>query len=420
MTYVEQLAAPARDSGRGRHAERPVGWAAVLRLPYTARLLGGTLMGRLPLGMAPVVLLLAVRAQSGSTAAGAALAAAYGLAVAAGQPLVGRLVDRVGQTAPTIVCAVLSATAFGALAVGGTTDPALACAGAVLAGVTAPSLEANLRTLWPLVVPTGRHLRAAYTLDSGSQELVYVAGPLLATVLTAAFGPAAALAVTGLLGLGGSLTVILAAPSRTWRPAPMRRPSLLGALRPRGMRMLLTALVAVGTALGALNVGAVTAGTQFGAGWLSGALPAAMSLGALGGSALFASLPSTAAAGTQLQFCAAAFALAWCPLALAEGPWTALACAALPGLLFGPLLTCCYQAIDLMAAPGTVTESYSWLVASFGIGTAAGTGLAGPLGGPLALPAAAAALALVLLLPMRGLLRRARPVAAAADYEAAL
>lgn len=91
-----------------------VGWPTVLRQRHCTRLLGATLLGRLPLGMAPVVLLLAARDQGGSYTWGAVLAGVFGLAVAAGQPLLGRIVDRMGQRVPIVVGALVSAAAFAA------------------------------------------------------------------------------------------------------------------------------------------------------------------------------------------------------------------------------------------------------------------------------------------------------------------
>ncbi|MFJ6636257.1 MFS transporter [Streptomyces sp. NPDC091376] len=376
---------------------KAVGWLTVLRLPYCGRSLSGTLVGRLPLGMAPVALLLAVEAEDGSLAYGAALAAAFGLAVAAGQPLLGRFVDRAGQTVPLVVGAVISALALASIAVVGTGEPHLALTAALLAGLAAPPLEAALRSLWVQLVPTPSHLRAAYALDSGSQELVYVAGPLLATCITAWAGPTVALAATAALGLTGALTVAAGAPSRAWRPRPDSRGGLLGALRPPTLRLLLLALAAVGASLGALHVAALATADRYDASWLAGAMPAALSIGALIGSAIYTLRPWHACLGAQLILTGAGFTLTWLPLCLDPPPLIGLALVLLPGLFFGPLLTAAYLAIGAVARPGMVTESYSWLVSAFGVGTAAGTALAGPWGGSWIVPAVTAAIALGLL-----------------------
>jgi MFS family permease len=360
-------------------------------------LLGATLLGRLPLGAAPVALLLAVRDQGGSYTWGAALAAAFGIAVAGGQPMLGRLVDRIGQRVPTLTGASLSATGLVVVAVTGTGRPIVQLTAAIVAGGAAPALEGSLRALWPTVVPSASHLRAAYALDSGSQELVYVAGPLLATAMTALAGPTTALVTTGLLGLAGAAILASSAPSRAWRPTRTRTVGILGALRPAGLRILLLALVAIGAALGALTVAALATAERYEVSWLSGALPAALSIGALIGCAVYTAIPWRATLGAQLVLTGAGFAAGWLPLCLDPGPYASLALTVVPGTFFGALLVSAYQAIDVLARPGMVTESYGWLVSAFGVGTALGTASAGPWHGSLFVPATAAATALALL-----------------------
>lgn len=412
MTLLSPAPAPTPTPVRKRRAAS-VGWLAVLRLPHCARLLGGTLIGRIPLGMAPVALLLSVQAQGGSLSYGAVLAGAFGLAVAAGQPLLGRFADRAGQTVPIVVGALLSALALVVLAVVGTSRPQLAVTAAIIAGLAAPPLEAALRALWAEIVPAPAHLRAAYALDSGSQELVYVAGPLLATSIAAWGSPALALAAAALLGLVGALVVALSAPSWAWRPRFEQRGGVLGALRSADLRLLLLALVAVGASLGALSVAALAAADRHDASWLSGGMPAALSVGALLGSAVYSVRAWPTPLGRQLTLTAAGFACAWLPLCLDPPPLVALGLVLLPGLFFGPLLTSAYLVIDVVSRPGMVTESYGWLVSAFGIGTAAGTALAGPGNGSWVLPTAAAAVALGLLHVVRNRLdRRSIPTTA--------
>lgn len=374
-------------------------WGAVLRLPFAARLLMGTLAGRLPLGMVPLAALVTARCEGHSYGVGAALASLYGLSVAAGQPLLGRLVDQYGQPRVLMGSAVTSATALLALAVKGTAELPLAFVAVLLAGLTAPPLEGALRALWPVLAPTSRHLRAALALDSGTQELVYVAGPLSATALAALGLHEFVFVSAALLVTGGASTVALSPPSRMWRPLPARR-SWLGALRSGGLRMLLLVLIAVGAALGALTVASMAAGDRHDAPWLSGALPAAVSVGALLGTAAWTALPLPVPLGQQLLLSITVFATAWLPLCFDPAPFLALVLAVLPGMAFGALLTCGYQAVSTLALPGTLVESYGWLVAAFGLGQALGTAAAGPLTGSWLLPTTAAVLALLFAAPV--------------------
>ncbi|MDX3020136.1 MFS transporter [Streptomyces acidiscabies] len=400
MSVVETHPAPIERSAPASPPERrTVHWGAVLRLPYAARLLAATLVSRLPLGMTPVALLMAARANGHGYGAGAALASLYGLAVAAGQPLLGRLVDRRGQSPTLLGGSILSAAALLVLAAVETTNLLIAATAVAVAGVTAPPSEGVLRAMWPALAPTPQHLRAALALDSGCQELVYVAGPLAAAAAVSAAPPGLAFALAAGLGLVGALVVAASPPSRTWRPAPVRR-GPLGALRSHGMRWLVLVLTAVGATLGELSVAALTAGERHTAEWLAGALPAGVSVGALLGTAVWTALPLPVSLGRQLALSSALFAAAWVPLCLDPPPYAALVLATLPGAVFGALLTCAYQVVTELAPPGTLVEAYGWLIASFGLGQALGTAAAGLLAGPWILPAATAAPVLALCVPV--------------------
>jgi hypothetical protein len=59
------------------------------------------------------------------------------------------------------------------------------------------------------------NLRRAYSLDAGSQELVFVGGPLIVAVVAS---PEAALVAAGLLCLAGTATLSATPASRAWRP----------------------------------------------------------------------------------------------------------------------------------------------------------------------------------------------------------
>ncbi|HEY6710571.1 MAG TPA: MFS transporter, partial [Actinomycetota bacterium] len=88
-------------------------------MPSVTRLLLSAVVGRMPTGMAGLAIVLLVRDAGGSYAAAGMVAGAYSAALAVTSPLLGRLVDRVGQTRVLAGCAVASALSFGALATAG-------------------------------------------------------------------------------------------------------------------------------------------------------------------------------------------------------------------------------------------------------------------------------------------------------------
>src|SRR5215471_10945381 len=123
-----------------------------LRTPYAVRLLAGTLLGRLPNGMAVLAVLLFVREHGGGYALGGLLTAGYVIALAVGQPLLGRIMDKRGQPGVLIPSAILSGVGFALPAVTGLHPLPVTFSAVLLAGFATPPLEAGLRALWPAVL----------------------------------------------------------------------------------------------------------------------------------------------------------------------------------------------------------------------------------------------------------------------------
>ncbi|WP_235023870.1 MFS transporter [Streptomyces sp. WAC05374] len=380
----------------------------MLGSPYVARLLGGTLTGRLPNGMAPVAVLLWATATGGSIAFGGLLSALYGLSSALSQPVKGRLMDRRGQTAVHLPAAVLNSVLLVALpVVGRQVSPALATAVVVAAGLTTPPLEAGLRALWPSVLPNPRLRHAALALDTGTQGLLYIVGPLLAAALASAHSPSLALAVTAALGLVGTATVASAPPSRRWRPAqPTSTDGGAGRrLVSPGLVLLFVSLTGIGFAIGSMNVWSIAMAEHHDEDMLSGILPAAFSTGSFLGGLVYGRRTWTSTTTDRMITAGAAFLAGWLPLLALLGPYAAACAVIVPGAFLTVVVACAYVTTDALTAAARTSEAYAWLILSIGAGQSAGTALAGRLAehpfASAALPAAGAAFALTVLLAAR-------------------
>ncbi|WP_432137200.1 MFS transporter [Streptomyces sp. bgisy154] len=361
----------------------------VLRVPHAARLLISTLMGRLPSGMAPLAIVLTGPDDRGYGSAGM-LAAVYLLANAAGGPPLGRLIDRLGQTRVLTVSALVAGAGFALILV----DDAQML-GAVVAGLSRPPLDATLRCLWKPLMPSREHERVALSLDAATQELIYIAGPLLAAAVAWATSAQWALLATAAVGLSGTLLVVTSPPSRAWRPTP-RTADWLGPLRAVGLRRLYAAMVCAGVPMGAIVPVAVQTADRWQAPGLAGALPAVVSVGAAIGGLVYGTRSWPGSASGHLTVLCAVWAAGWLPLLAATGPATAVAAGLLPGAAMAPLLSAAYLITGHLAPDGTTTEAGALLVAALDIGCAVGTAAAGTDLGLLLLPAGGTAAFLLL------------------------
>ncbi|GGV14850.1 MFS transporter [Streptomyces litmocidini] len=353
------------------------GYLDILRAPHAARLLAGTLVGRLPNGTGPIAMTLFVRDLGGSYTLAGGLIAAYGVSNAVGQPLLGRAVDLKGQPRVQLPAAVLSALGMALFALTGIGHLALAYAAVVVAGLFTPPLEGGLRALWPSVLGREDRVHRAYALDAVAQEVMFTVGPLLVTLLVALWSPAAALLVINVLGILGALAVVLSEPSRAWRSAP-REAHWLGALRSPGLLALLGSFFFVGLALGSITVAAVAYADDRGAPSVYGWLMAALGLGALAGGVLYGARRWAGAPERRLRVLVALLALCYLPLMLTPGPVAMTGLSVLSGFFLAPVLACAFIVVDRHAPRGTVTEAFSWLVTTFGVGAALGSAVAGP------------------------------------------
>ncbi|MGA5899812.1 MFS transporter [Streptomyces venetus] len=385
------------------------GYLEILRARHAARLLVGTLVGRLPCATAPIAIVLYVRAEGGTYSLAGALAAVYGVANAVGQPVLGRLVDQRGQPRVQLPAAVLSALAMAVFAFGGIGSLPLAYGAVAAAGVFTPPLEGGLRALWPSVLRKEDQVHTAYAMDAVAQEVMFTVGPLLVTLCVSLWSAQAALLVLNLVGVLGALSVVVSPPSRAWRSAP-REAHWLGALRSSGLLALLAAFLFVGMALGSITVASVPYADEHGGDAVYGWLMAALGFGALVGGTVYGARQWAGDPARRLQVLVGLLVVCYLPLMLMPDAVPMVALTALAGVFLAPAIACAFVLVDRHAPRGTVTEAFSWLVTTFTVGHSVGTGVAGPVveaGGALwgfAVPGVAGGVSLLVLTATRRVL----------------
>lgn len=344
----------------------------VLRAPQVARLLGASLLGRVPLGAAPVALLLFARERWTIGAAGL-LVGVYTVGLAVGAPVLARVADRWRQPPVMWAAAGLSTLGFAALAALDL-PLGLAVVAAVLAGAGAPPFEAGLRVLWRGLLPE-EQVHTAYTLDIAVQELIFIGGPLVAVTAVAAGGPEAGLWATAALQLAGTIWFTTTPAVRTWRGEEAER-HWAGPLRSVPLRVLLAAVVLVGGGVGTLPVAVTRYAESIGDRSWTGWLLAANATGALVGGLVNTrvNLPAR-----HLPWMAAALAAGYAPLMLAPPVALMLVLATLSGVCLPPLLAGTFLTVDRIAPTGTAAEAFAWVSTAFTSGAALGAAIDGAI-----------------------------------------
>src|SRR4051812_12237786 len=206
--------------------------------------------------MLSIALLVHTQRLTGSFAAAGVVTGVYAVALGAGGPLLGGLVDRRGQTAGLLWSATAGAVLLGVIAAlrPGVPVAGLARLGAML-GPGSPPGGACLRALLPRVLADPSAVRHAYAVDASASELTWIFGPPLALGIGALWSTGAALGLAGLV-LAGATAAFAAQPaSRGWRPERNSQRPRGGALRTPAMRTLVGVLLTVGVLFGAVEVG---------------------------------------------------------------------------------------------------------------------------------------------------------------------
>ena len=255
----------------------------VLARPGALAFSSAGVLARLPMSMVGIALVLGVSEVYESYGLAGQIIAVYVIVHSVSAPLLARLVDRHGQARvmqPAIrVAAAGLAGMVVALAAGA--HPAWLFACAVVAGASIGSVGALVHARWTYVLRDPGAIHTAYSLESALDELVFIVGPVIATVLATGVGPTAGLWLpTVAVLLGGTLLLR----QRTTEPPVVRRDA--GAhhgtvLRSGGMVVLTLVFAATGSIFGATDVATVAFTEEHGAKSAAGGVLAIFALGSM-------------------------------------------------------------------------------------------------------------------------------------------
>lgn len=353
-------------------------------------------VGRLPIGVTGLAILLLVQMSSGSFARGGAAAGCYVAGLALMAPALGRAIDRTGPARILLACAVLFPAALVALvAAVAHGASALALLFAAAAGATFPPITVCVRTFFRRRLKVEALLSTAYSAESVLIELIFILGPVLVAMFVAYSSPSMAVYFAAACALVGTMLFLRSPALREWHIEARTTSSLLGPLAEPQFPRLVALVLCFAAAFGFLEIGIIAYATEIGDAALAGVLLGVMSAGSALGGLAYGSRSWHFPLARQFAAALAVMGLGLAVLALRWSPWTFAAWCVLAGVAMAPALIIQSMLAARIARAEHATEAFTWttsaLLAGVGIGLAAGGALLEFFSARSALAAGAAA-----------------------------
>jgi MFS family permease len=353
-------------------------YRTIFRLPGSAAFCAASFVMRMPIAIYPLGIVLIISARDGRYGFAGVLSACYVFGNALGTPLLSVLVDRYGQRRLILPCGAVHAGAVVTLAVMLRTGASdwLRVIPAIVLGFTYLSVASLVRARWSNLLDGRPELATALSIESVLDEVIFVAGPLVATVLATQADPVLVLYLGVALVAGGSLW--LAALHATEPPPHPRgdvRPG--SALRSRGMLMLTIATVAMGAVFASAEVSMVAYCGQHGDRALSGLVLAAIATGSAVSGVVYGAFDWRSDVLRRFRLQTIAFAVLPVVLLAATSVPVLAVCGFVLGLGIAPALITTFGLIQQIVPARAITEGLSWVSTGLNVGYGAGAALVG-------------------------------------------
>jgi MFS family permease len=428
---------PGRDDDGGHlglAGSRPASpYLEILRLPGALAFSATGFLARMPMSMFGLGTVLLIAAVTGRYGLAGLVAAAGSVCYALAAPQFARLCDRFGQRRvlrPQVAVFGVTTVAFMTLAE--LRAPlAVVIVPAALAGATMPSVGSMVRARWSVLLAGTGRLHTAFSLESVADEIIFVVGPALVTLLATAVYPAAGVGVALVLCVTG--TVLFAAQRRT-QPQPrrlerQRKPPRGGrdgripsVPAPRrvgtwaavpGLATLVPVYLFVGAMFATIDLSTVGFSAEHGHIAVAGLVLGTYALGSAIGGLWYGARAWRAPLERRFVITLICTVVGVSTFWLQPGFASLFAIIIVAGMSISPTLIAGYGLIERQAPPERRTEGMTWLSSAISVGVAAGSALAGHLidahGARAGYLLAAACGAAAVLTGLAGLGRLGRP-----------
>jgi predicted MFS family arabinose efflux permease len=353
-------------------------YAELLRIPGLRATLAASVIGRVPVGVTGLSLLLFVQATTQSFAHAGAASGCYVAGLACAAPAVGRVIDRWGPRRPLAASALLYPLALLLLvAAVRSAFPEWAVLGlAALAGASLPPITVCMRSY--LKQQLGDHplLVTAYSFESVLIETMFILGPMLVALFVAISSAALGVMFAAGCAFAGTAFFLRSPALAHWRNMPPTRASLFGPLAERRFTVILPVIFPYSIAFGLIEIGVTAFAAETGRRSLAGVMLGFMSAGSVLGGLAYGSRTWRPPISRQLAIALFLMGVGAALLALLSRPLPFLLLGIVTGVVMAPILAMQSLLVARSASPDWTTEAFTWaatgLLAGVGLGIAAG------------------------------------------------
>jgi len=353
-------------------------YGAIFRIPGAAAFCAASFVARMPLAMYALGIVLAISARDGKYGFAGLLSACYVFGNAVGTPVLSILVDRYGQRRLLLPAGALHAASgvvFAIMLHSGASVWSLVPP-AVVFGFSYLTIGSLVRARWSNLLAGRPELATALSVESVLDEVIFVVGPLVATVLATQVDPVLVIYLGVALVSAGSLW--LASLRATEPPVhPRAEEGHVSALRSRGMIPLTVASVGMGAVFASAEVSMIAFCGQHGHRPWSGFVLAAIAAGSGLSGFLYGAIRWRADVLRRFRLQSVVFAVLPCALFAATSVPVLAGGAFILGIGIAPALITVFGLIQQIVPARALTEGMAWIATGLNVGYGAGAALVG-------------------------------------------
>jgi MFS family permease len=369
----------------------------ILALPGAKAFFWWGLVARIQMGMTGLATFLLVQIEYGSYATAGLVVAVLALGFAFISPQVSRLVDTYGQARVLRPGFAIAIVARVGLVLAALNQAPVWVLIAIVPFLAAAGTQSTLsRARWTHVVPDKHALNSAFSLESSLEEVLFISGPALATILAtqvASWVPSIVAVTT--MAIGGYVFLSLrdtepparkasgTASPQSSQPAPKgrRKGALRGHLLATTPALVITSIIFAtqGALFASADASTVALAEELGLKAWSGPVLAVFALGSLTGGLLYGTRVWNGSLASRLLWGVTASGLGAMTFWLAPNLVVLGALMFITGLAIAPTMAVGDGVVHALVPRNRVTEGMSWTRVGMDAGIAAGAWGAGTL-----------------------------------------